>query len=110
MKMPYCSTCTIGESGGSSNRITIRQRVARVVVGVGWLMLAWVWLHISIPAVAWTLAVVAVSFGISHVVAAWTAYPGCPELGAIASLVSRRYVGTRCGPWERVDKWLEPGS
>ena len=110
MKMPYCSTCTIGEGGGPSHRITSRQRVARAVAGVGWIMLAWALLGVLIPAVGWTLAIIAAWCGISHLVAAWTAYPDCPELGAVASLVSRRYIRTRCGPWERFDKWLEPHS
>jgi len=110
MKMPYCSICTIGEGGGPSHRITSRQRVARAVAGVGWIMLACALLGVLIPAVGWTLAIIAAWCGISHLVAAWTAYPDCPELGAVASLVSRRYIRTRCGPWERFDKWLEPHS
>ncbi|MBZ0252567.1 MAG: hypothetical protein K8I02_04435 [Candidatus Methylomirabilis sp.] len=51
-------------------------------------------------------------FGLSHLAAAVTGYPDCPELGAIASLARRRYVPTRCGPWERldaaVDRFLAP--
>jgi hypothetical protein len=42
--------------------------------------------------------------GLSHVVAGATGYHGCPELGAIPSLVLGRHVHTRCGPWELVDE------
>lgn len=110
MKMPYCSECTIGEDAGPSHAITNHQRVARGVAGVSWLALAWTLLYIPVPAIAWLLAIIAAWFGISHLVAGWIAYPDCPELGAIASLVSGRYIRTRCGPWERLDKWLEPRS
>ena len=40
MKIAYCSKCTIGEDAGPSHAITGRQRVARAVAGVGWLVLA----------------------------------------------------------------------
>lgn len=110
MKMPYCSACTIGEGSGPSHGITNRQRVARAIAGVGWLGLAWIFLRIPLPAIAWSLAIISAWFGISHLVAGWTGYPDCPELGAIASLVARRYVRTRCGPWERIDQRLEPRS
>jgi hypothetical protein len=106
MKMPYCSGCTIGEEAGPSRSITNRQRLARGVVGIGWLALAWVFLRISIHAIAWPLTIFAAWFGISHLVAGWIAYPDCPELGAIATLISRRYIRTRCAPWARIDQWL----
>lgn len=106
MKMPYCSQCTIGEDAGPSHAITNRQRIARAIAGVGWLALAWTLLYIPVPAIAWPLAIIAAWFGLSHLVASATAYPDCPELGAIASLVSRRYIRTRCGPWARIDESL----
>lgn len=107
MKMPYCSKCGIGEGEGPPHVIRKRQRVARAVAGLGCLALAWTSLEISTAKVTWPLTLIAAWFGVSHVVAAWTAYPDCPELGAIASLVSRRYIRTRCGPWALLDKWLE---
>jgi hypothetical protein len=110
MKMPYCSECTIGEDVGPSHVITIRQRLARAVVGVVWLALAWTFFQIPVPAIAWPLAITATWFGISHLVAGWIAYPDCPELGAIATLVTRRHIRTRCGPWARVDHWIQPRS
>ena len=106
MKMPYCSECTIGEDIGPSHAVANRQRVARALVGIGWLGLAWASFLIPVAAIAWPLTIIAAWFGISHLVAGWTAYPDCPELGAVASLVSRRYIRTRCGPWMQVDQWL----
>ena len=87
MKMPYCSECTIGEDTSPSYEITNRQRIARAVVGVGWLVLAWAFLHGPVPALAWPLTLATAWLGISHLVAGWIAYPDCPELGAIATLV-----------------------
>jgi len=110
MKMAYCSKCTIGEDAGPSHPITKRQRMARVVAGVGWLALAWIFLRIPVPVIAWALAIVAAWLGVSHIVAGLIGYPDCPELGAIASVLRRRYIPTRCGPWARVDHWLEPRS
>jgi hypothetical protein len=107
MKMPYCSECTIGENAGPSHAITIRQRLARLVVGVICFALAWAFLRIPVPAIAWPLAITAAWFGISHFIAAWIAYPDCPELGAVATLVSRRYIRTRCGPWALLDQRMD---
>jgi hypothetical protein len=108
MKMPYCSKCTIAEDTVPSHAITSRQRLARVIVGLGWLTLAWVFLRVPVRAIAWPTAIIAGWFGASHVVAGWIGYPDCPELGAIASVLSRRYIPTRCGPWVALDRWLEP--
>lgn len=107
MKMVYCAKCTIGEDSGPSHAIRSRQRVARVIAGIAWLALAWLALHFSTPVIAWLLGITAGWFGVSHIVAGWTGYPDCPELGAIASVVRRRYIPTRCGPWARLDDWLE---
>ena len=110
MNMAYCSKCTIGEDAGPSYGISSRQRVARAVAGVGCLALAWFFLRVPAPAIAWPLAVASAWFGVSHIVAGWIGYPDCPELGAIASVIRRRYIPTRCGPWARIDRWLEPRS
>jgi hypothetical protein len=107
MKVPYCSECVVGEDRGPSHVIGQRQRMARAVAGVGFLALAWVSLYVPVEALAWLLAGIAVWFGISHLVAARTGYPDCPELGAIATLLTGRYVRTRCTPWAWVDRWLE---
>ncbi len=44
----------------------------------------------------WPLVVVAAWFGVSFLVAASTGYPGCPEIGAIPSLILGRRLATRC--------------
>lgn len=48
----------------------------------------------------WPAALVPTWFGISHLVASVTGYSGCPELGAIPSVMLARPVATGCGPWE----------
>lgn len=81
------------------------QRRARAIAGVGFLAFGWAVLRrpraLSVPtslAVGW--------LGASHVVAAATRYYGCPELGAIPTLLLGRRVETRCGPWELIDARL----
>jgi hypothetical protein len=45
-------------------------------------------------------------FGVSHLVASITGYQGCPELGAIPSLILRRRVVTSCQGWDQLDNRL----
>jgi hypothetical protein len=45
-------------------------------------------------------------FGASHLVAARTGYAGCPELGAIPSVVLGREVQVGCVPWGIADRSL----
>jgi hypothetical protein len=52
----------------------------------------------------WPAAIVPTWFGVSHLVASVTGYEGCPELGAIPSMVRDRHVATRCGLWEQIDR------
>ncbi len=94
----------IGEAG-SPRELKRRHRVARALAGAALLALAWALTPVAY--VGWPLAIIAAWFGVSHAVAAWTGYPHCPKLGAIPSLVLRRHVPTRCGPWERLDQWLD---
>lgn len=47
-------------------------------------------------------------FGISHLVAGVTGYQGCPELGAIPSVMLGRPVGSACELWRRIDRWVDP--
>ena len=47
-----------------------------------------------------------VSSSASHLVAARTGYPGCPELGAIPSMLLRRDVRVGCVPWRILDRRL----
>jgi hypothetical protein len=45
-------------------------------------------------------------FGVSHLVAAQTGYAGCPELGAIPSVLLSRDVDVGCLPWKLADRRL----
>ena len=91
-----------------------RARVARgmagllVIAGVGLLYLWPVALlpELGVPGfAAWALAIPSLWLGVSHLVAAVTAYRGCPEIGAIPSLLLRRHVITSCTTKARL-----PGS
>jgi hypothetical protein len=55
----------------------------------------------------WPASIVPTWFGISHLVAGMTGYQGCPELGAIPSVMLGRPVGTSCELWRRIDRWVE---
>jgi hypothetical protein len=93
-----------------------RARAARaiagvlIIAGVGLLYLWPVALlaDLGLPGLAaWGLAIPSLWLGVSHLVAAATAYRGCPEVGAITSLFLRRHVITTCAPWERLDRRIE---
>jgi hypothetical protein len=56
----------------------------------------------------WPASLVPTWFGISHLVAGVTGYQGCPELGAIPSVMLGRPVGTDCELWQRIDSWIDP--
>lgn len=89
--------------GAPPQPLSRRLRAARGAAGLGFLALAGV---LGFPELR-VLSLLAAWFGASHLVAAFTAYRGCPELGAIPSLVLRRHVPTVCGPWAKVDRLLE---
>jgi|GEM_PF-1467296 len=55
----------------------------------------------------WPASLVPTWFGISHLVAGVTGYHGCPELGAIPSVMLGRPVGTSCELWRGIDEWIE---
>ena len=97
--MPCC-----GGAATEWRPLNRKQRIARLLVGLGFLLWA-----ISQPwsSVASILVVALLAwFGVSHVLAAAMAYPGCPELGAVASLLLRRSLKIACGPWQWFDKCL----
>lgn len=52
----------------------------------------------------WPLGAVVLWFGFSHVLAGAMNYPGCPELGAVVSLLARRRIWTGCGLWCSIDR------
>ncbi|MGD9658508.1 MAG: hypothetical protein AB7U61_12880 [Methylocystis sp.] len=80
------------------------QRRARLVAGVVLLSLA---LALPWSSAGWiALAVAAGWLGATHVLAAAMAYPGCPELGAVPSLLLGRWVRIGCTPWRWADARL----
>jgi hypothetical protein len=87
-------------------------RRARAIAGFGFLALAGAMSSRQFPGriSLWPAAIVPTWFGVSHLVAGVTGYRGCPELGAIPSVMLDRPVGTACGPWERIDSWIEGSS
>lgn len=91
-----------------------RARVARAVAGIGFLAaIAALELLDFVPADAilhWAAAIVLAWFGVSHLVASVTRYQGCPELGAIPTLVLRRPVATNCDIWHRIDRRIGADS
>ena len=86
-------------------RLNARQRTARTVVGAASLALAVLAARRSgLPAAL--AATGAGWFGASHLVAARTGYAGCPELGAIPSVILRHEVQIGCVPWRVADRRL----
>jgi len=81
----------------------------RFVAGLGFLALAGGLATRQAPGrvALWPVALVPTWFGISHLVAGVIGYRGCPELGAIPSVMLGRPVPTACGPWERIDARLQ---
>ena len=111
-------SCDAGLSGGRFGTCAIdtgvkasvepalgpRLRLARAAAGIGFLVAA---RSLARHRAGQPLAAVAGWFGVSHVVAGISGYHGCPELGAIASLVAGRPLHTACGPWDWLDSQLE---
>jgi hypothetical protein len=91
-----------------SDQMSGRSRQARAAAGFGFLALAGALGSRQAPGrvALWPLALVPTWFGISHLVASVTGYRGCPELGAIPSVMLGRQVATSCRPWERIDHLL----
>lgn len=56
----------------------------------------------------WPASLVPTWFGISHLLAGVIGYQGCPELGAIPTVMLGRPVGSSCELWRRIDGWVEP--
>jgi hypothetical protein len=96
-------TCVIDTRAvpASSEPISRRGRAARALAGLGFHAVA---IPLARTRATWPIAIVAHWFGASHLVAGATGYNGCPELGAIPSLVVRSKLATQCGPWEWIDR------
>jgi hypothetical protein len=87
-----------------------RARAARAGVGLAQLALGGTLASRELPGrvALWPAALVPTWFGISHLVAAMIGYRGCPELGAIPTVMLGRPVGTVCEFWDRLDRRLIP--
>jgi hypothetical protein len=100
--MTAAGCCSAGEL---PDRLNDRQRRARTIVGIASLGLAV--LAARRAGVPGTVAAAGAGwFGASHLVAARTGYAGCPELGAIPSVILRRDVHVGCVPWQIADRRL----
>ena len=92
----------------TSTQLNPMQRRQRLRMGLGFLAATLVLGRLAALGVAlallWPLAGIAFWFGTSFLVAARTRYQGCPEVGAIPSLLLGRRVATRCPLLERFDR------
>jgi hypothetical protein len=89
-----------------------RARAARAGIGFAQLALGGTLATRKLPGgiALWPVALVPTWFGISHLIAAMIGYRGCPELGAIPTVMQGRPVGTVCEFWARLDRRLIPGE
>jgi hypothetical protein len=99
-----CSKDTMDETRPQMSRAA---RHSRVIVGVWFLAVAGAIASRRLPGgiAMWPASLVPTWFGISHLVAAVSGYQGCPELGAIPSVMLGRPVASSCEWWQRVDGW-----
>lgn len=98
-------SCGARRGEEASAPLPAEARATRRWMGAGFLALAAPPAALALAGWAplWPLAFLGAWFGVSFLVAAATGYPGCPEVGAIPSLVLRREIATRCRPMERMD-------
>jgi hypothetical protein len=89
-----------------------RARAARAGVGLAQLALGGTLASRKLPGriALWPVALIPTWFGISHLIAAMIGYRGCPELGAIPTVMQGRPVGTVCEFWVRLDRRLVPAE
>lgn len=102
--------CSDNDGSASSNAPMGRNaRRARAIAGVGFLAIAGALGARQLPGriALWPMALVPTWFGISHLVAGVTGYEGCPELGAIPSVMLNRPVTTSCEHWRRIDRRID---
>ena len=98
--------CGCGAAPTGTTKLGRGARRARGVAGLGFLAVAGALAGRRLPGgvALWPAALVPAWFGISHLIAAQIGYRGCPELGAIPSVIQARWIETECGPWERFDR------
>ena len=105
---PFGGGCCSSDEASMSGR----SRALRGGAGLGFLAIAGAMGSRRLPGgiALWPAAVVPTWFGVSHLVAGMTGYPGCPELSAIPSVMLGRPVGTACRLWEWIDQRAATGS
>ena len=98
--------CGCGPGPADTKPLGRGARRARALFGLGALGVSGALAGRRLPGgiALWPAALVPAWFGISHLIAAQIGYRGCPELGAIPSVLLARRVETACGPWERFDR------
>jgi hypothetical protein len=101
-------------SGGPGEHapMSVRARRSRIVAGFGFLAVAGALCPRRLPGgvALWPASLVPTWFGISHLIAGTIGYQGCPELGAIPSVMLDRPVVTRCELWRRIDRRIDPAG
>jgi|ERR1700691_1789063 len=87
-------------------------RRSRALAGMGFLLVAGALGTRRLPGriALWPASLVPTWFGISHLVASVTGYNGCPEIGAIPSVMLGREVKTECELWQVIDSWMDPAA
>ena len=113
--VPLTQGCCVGETTPGDliqPSMHRRARAARAGVGLAQLALAGSLASRKLPGgvALWPVALVPTWFGISHLIAAMIGYRGCPELGAIPTVMLGRPVGTACEFWDRLDRRLVPAE
>jgi hypothetical protein len=96
-------------SMGSRASMGRAARWSRALAGMGFLAIAGALATRRLPGgiALWPTSLVPTWFGISHLVAGVTGYHGCPEIGAIPSVMLGRQVKTDCELWQGIDAWVE---
>jgi hypothetical protein len=89
-----------------------RVRAARAGIGLAQLAVGGTLANRKLPGgvALWPVALIPTWYGISHLIAAIIGYRGCPELGAIPTVMQGRPVGTVCEFWTQLDRRLLPGE
>lgn len=114
VKGPLSGGCCSGDAVSVEPRAPMGRtaRCSRALAGVGFLAVAGALVTRRLPGriALWPTSVVPTWFGISHLVAGVTGYHGCPEIGAIPSVMLGRQVKTNCELWRSIDSWVDPAA
>jgi hypothetical protein len=114
-RVPLAEGCCVDEAlVGDLIQPTMprRARAARAGVGLAQLVLGGTLASRKLPGgvALWPVALIPTWFGISHLIAGMIGYRGCPELGAIPTVMQGRPIGTECEFWARLDRRLIPAE